>query len=438
MLKRNRPSFILQHVHKPSPGKALIILPLLLIFIHSCYNDPNFLGNNLIPEEDIYAVKTDTLFEVSAYSIQSDTMLATSGYLGYYNSEIFGSTKGSFVGRYLPTTSTEGFGGPTAKPDSLFFYFKTSSFYGDTLINLAIRLHEITDTAAVWNPTNSLVNLEGKYNPNPLASASYRGSRVLKIAIDTTFARSLMDSSALANPKEFYTKFKGIYLTCDDLDGFGGVAYYLSTSETYFRLYYHYTKVIDGKDSTISTNKAFTFNSYRFFQYLHNPSTATPSLAVQHLNDTVYQDTVFYVQGMGGVYGKISLDDIAQWKDSVPVAINRAELVIGRVIPQTVTSDSSLSQLLLYYKDKGVWAGVIPDQISQTTGGINSNGKLRLYNNDYSIVITSHLQRILNGEISDKNLYVFPNKTSTFAYSVLQTGNSNRKIKLKLTYTKIR
>jgi len=141
---------------------------------------------------------------------------------------------------------------------------------------------------------------------------------------------------------------------------------------------------------------------------------------------------------MGGVYGKISLDDIAQWKDSVPVAINRAELVIGRVIPQTVTSDSSLSQLLLYYKDNGVWAGVIPDQISQTTGGVNSNGKLRLYNNDYSIVITSHLQKILNGEISDKNLYVFPNKTSTFAYSVLQTGNSSRKIKLKLTYTKIR
>ena len=95
MLRRNRPSLILQHIHKPNPGKALIILPLLLISIQSCYNDPNFLGNNLIPEEDIYAVKTDTLFEVSAYSIKTDTILATSGYLGYYNSEIFGSTKGA-------------------------------------------------------------------------------------------------------------------------------------------------------------------------------------------------------------------------------------------------------------------------------------------------------------------------------------------------------
>ncbi len=419
--------------------KRLSFLLVLIITLHSCYNDPQFLGNNLIPEDDIYGVKTDTLFELSAYTLTQDsinTFLPTEGILGYVNSEIFGSTKGSFVGRYLPSKSTEGYGGPTAKPDSLFFFFTPNSFYGDSTIQLTIKIHELNDTSVLWEPYNGLKSMEGKYNPVPFLTATYKGGSQLKIPVDTSFARLLMDSTALADTKNFYTKFKGFYITCDDLPGFGGVAYNFSTVNAYLKLFYHYEKVIDGKDSTINTTKAYSFSGSRFLHYQHDHTRANSSKAIKYLNDTINQDTVFYTQGLGGVYGKIKLDGLTQWLDSMPVIIHRAELIIGRDNPTTITPDSVVNQLVFYYKIEDSWAGMIIDQ--QFRNSTKNNGSLRKYSDDYNVNITSQFQRILEQEIKDRSIYVFPSSNSTISRAVLQSGSSSRKLKLRLTYTKLK
>jgi len=80
-----------------------VSLSFLAFSLTSCYNEPGFLGNNLLPDQDIYMVKIDSSFKVSAYTLTKDSLnsfLASEGTLGYLNSEIFGSTKGSFIGRY--------------------------------------------------------------------------------------------------------------------------------------------------------------------------------------------------------------------------------------------------------------------------------------------------------------------------------------------------
>lgn len=420
--------------------KGFCFFSLFAMLLSSCYNEPQFLGNNLIPDDDKYTIKIDTLFELSAYTLKQDslnTFLAGEGMIGFVNSEIFGTTKGSFVGRYLPVTSKEGFGGKTAKPDSLFFNFTPSSFYGDSTKTLTIKVYELIDTSVLWKPYNGLKSIDGSYNPTPFITATYTGGmKKLKIPIDTSFARLLMDSSALANPKEFYTKFKGFYITCDDLLGTGGIAYYITSSNMNMKLYYHYTKFIDNKDSTFKKVKTFDFSS-RFFQYIHDYSKSNPLKAIKNLEDSTLQDTVFYVQGLGGVYGKISLDGVTQWLDSMPIIINKAELIIGKYSPTTITPDSILNQLSFAFKIDNKWAGQIIDQQSRNIN--RSNGSIRLYNQDYSVNITSHLQRVLEGEFKDQNIYVFPNSNVEISRVVLQSGSNNtRKMKLKLTYTKLR
>lgn len=417
--------------------KGFCLVGLSALLLNSCYNEPQFLGNNLVPNDDKHAVKTDTLFELSAYTLKEDslnTYLYSTGMLGYVNSEIFGSTKGSFVGRYLPAKTTEGYGGATAKPDSLFFNFTPSSFYGDTSRVLTIKVHELTDTLVLWEPKNGLKSIEGHYNPTPFITTTFTGGmKNIRIPIDTSFARLLMDSSALANPKEFYTKLKGFYITCDDLPGDGGIMYIFPVTSTYLSLYYHYNKIVDGKDSTFKKTKVFNYTSSRFFQYINDYSKSNPLKSIKYLNDSTIQDSVFYVQSLGGVYGKISLDGVTSWMDSLPLALHRAELVVGKYTPETTTPDSVLRELSLGYKVENKWV------LSQYGNKYIYYGGLKLYTQEYSFDITTHLQRVLEGEIKDRNLYIFPNTSVGISRVVLQSGsNISKKMKLRLTYTKLK
>ena len=406
----------------------------------SCYNEPGFLGNNLLPDEDVYKVKIDSSFKVSAFTLTKDSLnsfLASEGVMGYINSEVFGSTKGSFIGRYLPGKSTDGYGGPTATADSILFYFTASSFYGDSTKELTLKIHEVTDTSLFWDKQNALSPIDANaYNPTPLVTTTLKGEGSLKLPLPLSFGQSLIDSLALTDSKIFYTKFKGFYVTFDEFPGYGGVVYNLSTSNMYLRLYYHYVKQFDGKDSTIKASKTFTFGS-RFYEYLHDYAKADPAKKIQHLNDTITQDTVFYTQSLGGVYGKITFPDLAQWRDSLPIVVHRAELIIGKADATTSLPDSTISQLLFYYKDGSEWVGLIEDQTS-STNTLSSNGSYRTFRNGYSVNITYHFQKMLNGEYSDNSLYVFPNSNTTIRHGVLKSGQNSTPIKLKLTYTKLK
>lgn len=416
--------------------KGFCIVGLSALLLNSCYNEPQFLGNNLIPDDDKYAVKTDTLFELTAYTIKptTDTIIYSSGVFGYVNSEIFGSTKGSFVGRFLPYyVPEELFGGKTAKPDSLFFYFKPSlNYFGDSTKTLNIKIYELTDTSVLWKP-DILKSIEGKYNPIPFISTTFKGGqKSLKIPIDTSFARLLMDTVAIKQDTLFYQKFKGFYITCDDIPDFGGVSYKVTSESFSLELHYHYTKFIEEKDSVFKKIVYFDFNDFRYFQYSNDYSKAMPDKQIQFLNDSTIQDSVFYIQGLSGVYGKIQLDGVAHWVDSMPVVLHKAELLIGKYTPETLTPDSLITNLSLRYKIDNKWA------ISYD-GFISYLGNLRRYSCDYSINITSHLQRVLEGEIEDGGLYVFPSNYSEVSRSVLYSGSNNsKKMKLKLTYTKLR
>ena len=83
------------------------LIPALVLSLSSCYNEPDFIGGNLIPSGDLTSVKIDTTFEVSAYTIKVDSVTSSDflyGILGCLNSPIFGKTKSDFLTKvYLGT-----------------------------------------------------------------------------------------------------------------------------------------------------------------------------------------------------------------------------------------------------------------------------------------------------------------------------------------------
>jgi hypothetical protein len=411
---------------------------ILASSLTSCYNEPGFLGNNLLPDDDIYQVELDSSFKLSAYTLTMDTLNtfgSSEGFIGYICSEEFGSTKASFVGSFLPNPiSEEGFGGPTAKADSLFFYLTVSGFSGDTLTPLQLKVHELTNRSLFFNKAiNALKPIDGFYNPEPFFTATLQGIKTLKVPLPLDYAQTLMDSLALSDTSVFLEKFKGFYITVDELDGFGGVCYSVPTTAMFMTLYYHYT---DANNDIKTSSKSFFFTYDKYFQYLHDVSKANPDKRIQHLNDTINQDTVFYIQNIGGVYGKIKLDSLSNWKRKMPIVVHKAQLIISRNSNSETLGDSLINQLAIYYKENGQFQGYIDDQ--KGTNGINTNGRYWPYNNSYSIDITYHFNKILQGDFDDNSIYVFPAPSSYYQSSILKTSNSSTPIKLIITYSKLK
>ena len=156
---------------------------------------------------------------------------------------------------------------------------------------------------------------------------------------------------------------------------------------------------------------------------------------IKFLNDTITQDSVFYLQGFGGVYGKLRLDGLTNWIDSMPVVINRAELIIERENSLLLPEDSILNSIAIYMPiGEGQLSRIVDaSSFSSTFGGTFSQSK-----NYYSFNITLHLQQLLTGDLTEKWLILEPSNTlSEVNRAILRSGNHRRKIRRALTYTKL-
>jgi hypothetical protein len=432
--------------------KSIAFVVVASALITSCYNEPEFLGNNLLPGSDIYQVRTDTSFVVSAYTMKDDslTTYVGAGYrvLGGFLSKVFGYTQADFVSNYYTdTTATRKWFQAGAEPDSLYIYLPISSYYGDSTVSLNIKVYELTDTLARYQKYNGIEGIKPEmYHPTPLQQRVIKRKGYYKVLLGNDRARDMMDSTKYKFYKNFYRTYKGFFITCDDVsestqNSKGGVL--LTTVSPYMLLKYKYpAKTTDGRDTIKSSSKTYSI-SLGYNHYHHDYTKADPlyGLNPARFNDTLtqHQDSVFYLEGQGGVYGMLKLDGVMQWADSLPALIHKAELVIPRENFPATQPDTTVNQLYFYLKADGTESIIIDQRGNSSIVG----GKLRKYNNDYAVNITFVLQDILNKKFSrkayDKCIYVYPyyNTNYTVNRVILRPGTQSKGIKLKITYTRI-
>ncbi len=454
MVKR-RISFrrVLSSFHRIVTYQFFLALVAIALSLSSCYNEPEFIGKNLLPIGDLKSVKLDTSFEVSAYTVKTDSIptgIYSTAVLGCYNSKIFGRTKSDFLVQLLIMKTTDTILkniSPRPEPDSLILYVPLSRSWGTKNKEINIKVFELSDTLNYSIYYNGLEkSLDGKYIPNQInVTTTYKGEDTLKIRFTNEFARKLInaDTAILTSNAKFLKFMRGLYITSDEYSGPDGVLYFFK-SGMLMRLFY------DSHQGGIKHDTLFTYGtgSGRYNHFIHEfATTSRPDLQIQHLNDTTFQDSVFYISGLGGARGLIKLKGVSEWAKKMPIAINRAELRIDVQDHPDFPKDSIISPLLYYYNRdndtssiKGYRATTADDIVNLYDYSLTRVQSSKYYKPKkyYSIDITFHLQNLLKGKIKKNYFYLEPTDFKVnYKEGIFRSGKNSNRMKLIITYSKL-
>lgn len=420
---------------------------LITLLMWKCISPPDYLGGDLLPDGDFSQVKVDTTFIVSAYTQRLDTVYTfdfVEAVIGETWDGIFGKTQSSFITQLMVATIQKYYGtNPTV--DSAYLYLSLSGQLGKEPMRFAA--YELADSIATDSLYNALSPLNIMYNQDPIGQSllDYTGEEdVLKIPISNTWVYDRLisptfeDSTIVESQENFLKHMYGIYVApITPLPAYGKGMYYFDYTSTETKMVVYY-KNDEQEVDTVSLLYYYVFSesSKRFNLFAHDTDAADPLLAAQfnYPSDPLTQDSVFYVKSLGLSRGVVILEDVVNWLDSMPVAINRAELRFELEEHANMPKDTLIEQLFIYKLTDNQSDGLADYFVnSERFGGRYSKSKKY-----YSFNITHHLQSLLKEADPDLNLYVEQINSYVRANgAVLRSGKHSNRIKLIITYTKL-
>jgi hypothetical protein len=143
-----------------------------------------------------------------------------------------------------------------------------------------------------------------------------------------------------------------------------------------------------------------------------------------------------YITSGGGARLVIDFSPlVAQWKDSMPLSLNRAELRIPLSADNAAYGDTLISQLHAWTKNGATYTRTEEERKSEAI----YDGKYNRNRGYFSLNLTTTMQAVLMGMVPENKLYLFPdNNSNGIGRSVLATPlASGQPMELVLTYTKL-
>ncbi len=418
-----------------------------LLITASC-NDRGDVGLELLPTSDLVVVGNFLQKEgIRAYTFSDDTVRTDEPQkilLGSFNDPLFGHTQIDAALQFRLTSFP--LFGTNAVADSIIFFFYYRTVYGDTSTVQRIRVFELEKAInpdATYYSTDDL----STYAANtPLAEFDFKPKVALdslrkdtlyqlgKVKLDISLAEKLLkaDSLNMVNNEVFLNYFKGLYFQPERISEEGAIVSLELIPTSAFQgsalvLYYH------NDTDTLASNAYFVTDfSARVNTYRHDYSSTA---FYQQLNKEITVDSLIYVQSTGGLKSKIYIPGLENWRDSLNIAINKAELVFQ--------VDTTLSDYKNY---------PLPSQLFLTF--IDDNGQERLPS-DYSFYpvyyggfllsdftyrfnITQHMQGIIKNRINNNGFYLTTvYKNNQMRRAVLKGANSDHGIRFVVTYSKL-
>jgi len=454
MIRRSSFKKVLSSFHRIIASRQLLAISALLIGLNACYNEPNMLGGDLIPSGDKTSVQIDTSFEVSAFTVKTDTIPTntyTQAVLGCYNSDIFGKVKSDFrsriVSNVVDTVLYKITPRPTAK--SLTLKMRLARTWGTVRTPINVKVYELKDSLSNYFYYNGLGTPKERLNGTLISLPTiYKGGDSLKIQLTDEFANKLINASdsALTDNNVFIKYVKGLYITSDDYSGPNGVMYFFDYNMR-LDLKYNYTKNGEERDTLFIFYTSTYTTRYNHFE--HNYETASVGMKINHLNnrelnDTIVQDSLFYVSGLGGTRGLIKFKSLSKWMQKMPIAINRAELRFDIQEHPLVKNDSSSFPLRYYYQrdiDSTKSYSSTSDDVFGVYDYTRINNNIVKYlkpRKYYSLDVTQHLQNSLTGKVKRDYFFLEPTDFKwNYKEGIFRSGNNSKPIKLIITYSKL-
>jgi hypothetical protein len=441
----NQKRHTLHHIIRP---KFLVhLFSLFITFsVYSC-KESDTLGGNLLPDSDQSPFKGTSKFNITAFTVKEDSIKSddlTYSLLGSYVDPVFGKSSASFITQFISGSNQLDFGvNPIA--DSIVLSMAYHSYYGkvNKLNGLQkIKIYSVSNSifrdSSYYSSENPIKyatesDLISEHTILPDPSGKYQsGTPVQKFRLPVSFAQNILNNQSTINSSGFTSFFKGFYFKPSNefqTTGNGAIlSFNLLSAEApaKFTIYFHNDS--DPLPQQISFNVTSDCARINFFKHERN---GIPAINNQ-LNDTTQGKTQLFIQNMAGLSSKIWFTNIESWKDSMPIVISKAELILP--IETSLIGDYDLqSKLLLVEKDStGNYAG-IPDF---NIGEGYFSGDYNPANNTYSFNLAVYLQELISGKRTQKGLYLVPTASAVGANRVVLKGSNF--IKLNVTYSKIR
>lgn len=410
-----------------------------IIFLIACHKDSN-LGYDILPGDDIIHPEIIDTFSIQVYTMPEDTILANYAstlLLGEYIDPIFGRTKAEFVSQFglseYPTFNS----GSIVDSAFLQLTLDTNAVhsYGTQTAPQIIKVYRLPDSFDSEkdyysnHDTSEFMSgdLIGIYNFDPSSE-----DVSIRIPLYTSQIESFIEApeSVWSSSESFIDFFKGIYVTSQCDDGDAAIYKFKLSSGTIIRMFYHEDGIADVDSFSVSANVSAA-KKFNLFQHDYSSTSFYDQIG----DDQSPQDSVAYVQAMGGLRVKIVIPGLAQLKEMGDIAIYKAELIVK-------TAASSYTYDTQYEKMKYmVLAGIDPENefylLPEYFTG-TSYLPQGLEDNEYRFQIASYIRELIDGDTENDGLWLFPYAASdNYTRSVITTGNHSTPMKLIITYTKL-
>jgi hypothetical protein len=251
---------------------------------------------------------------------------------------------------------------------------------------------------------------------------------MLRLKLDKVFgSRLLADTNSLKNPSSFLNYFKGLQFRVNNINqptlGGGIVGFDLNLRASKLTVYAKHQRLGTLKYSFTTNSDFAKVNFYGYTRSAQNSVT-------QQFSDTTLGQNFIYLQGFGSTKAKLTMPFINSFKDSLPVLINKAELIV-ELQDENLSVFPPISKLALrVHKADGT---IVKLTDEEAAGAFNINGILNS-TNQYKFNITQYIYSLLYSAESDKGLFLSVYDGGLNPGKIKLKGGNN--IRLKITYTK--
>ncbi len=419
-------------------------------------DDPGELGMELLPNTDLISVRSVIDYNNTASVISEDSLRTDEtgkSLLGSMTDPLFGRTTIDLACQYRLTYFPDY--QDDAVADSIFLYLFYRNYYGDTVTPQRLTIYELDQSIYDTEKYYQDVDLPAMKKEPPLGAFEFIPKReiaidtttgsidtlyqMLKIPLDMSLADKIIaaDSTDLSNIDAFLEYFKGLYIEVAEVTEKGTILTMELLSNQRINgsavlIHYHQTNPESGEPDTLSTPLIVTNLSARVNSYRHDYS-GTPFAG--QLDTDQKNAGNLYLQTTGGLRSKVVLPGLDSWKDSVNVAINKAELVF-RI-------DTTVSNIAAFPPPKRLLLTIIDEEGKEFLPRDYSfslsyyGGTLNTSDYSYRFNIAQHIQEVLKGNFANNGFYLSTaNKTEEFKRVVLK-GEDQDGIELRIAYSKV-
>lgn len=417
---------------------SISLLAVLSVMCVSCVDDETDMGMGLQDPSSIFNGKVCDTITATAVTVLDDSLLTSNystGVIGYYYDNVFGSVKASMYTQAALSTPSTGVTFANATIDSVVVSLVCSGAYpkpSDTnaVVDLEFQVYEVTED--MYLDTSYYATDSKTYSASPYFDdmVTFRFTdTIVNLKLNSSIY-SKFENKVFASNSEFLEELKGLLIRMN-----------YNTMNNYM-LYVNYWAISTGMtvyykdESGVATKYSFLFDktAAHFNSYEHNYSGTPLNVFQTQRTDSIEGDQKLYLEALGGTSVKFRFPYLSNWAAEHPNAvIHQAELFV--YLPNETVNSNPPASLILYRYDADGSLSAIPDMLD----GVLSEGFDGNYNSSnrsYRMRVSRQIQQMVSGSVPDLGMRMYVNSRRSVANRCVVSGTAtDQPIKLKIIYT---